>query len=667
MDREPAARRLTELRELINEHNYYYHVLDAPCISDALFDQYMQELMQLESLYPELSSDDSPSRRLGGPPISAFAEVRHLVPMLSLDNAFTGDALLAFYRRLQKIFGMGSITLVGEPKIDGLAVSLYYEDGKFVRGATRGDGYRGEDITANLCTIRSLPLRLREDIRAEVRGEVFMTREGFARLNREREQEGLSLFANPRNAAAGSLRQLDPAVAAQRPLDLFAYSLVNLSNKSITSQWEILALLKALGFKVNAHVSLLQDLDEALHFYAEINTLRHSLPYEIDGVVYKVNDLLLQEKAGSTSRAPRWAIAYKFAAAEGITRIRDITVTVGRTGTITPLAELDPLLLSGSLVKRASLHNEWIVREKDVMIGDMVVVHKAGEIIPEIVMVLKKRRSGGERPFIMPQSCPSCGREAKRLQGEAALRCLNPACPAQVVERIIHFASREAMDISGLGESLAAQLYHSGLVHDVGDLYALTAEDLLKLERLGEKSANNLLNVLERSKNNPLHRLLYGLGIRLVGERAARLLAAHFGSLPCLAAATSAELIALKEIGPRIAFSLISFFQGAEAKTVIHKLKQAEVNFLEEQEKEGQEDLAGKSFVFTGTLQRFTRQQAKEMVEGRGGKVLSAVSKNVDYLIAGGTAGSKLTRARELGITVLGEEGFAELLNQEPF
>jgi DNA ligase (NAD+) len=663
MDRETAAGRLTELRELINEHNYYYHVLDAPRISDALFDQYIQELLQLESLYPELGSDDSPSRRLGGPPLSAFAEVRHLAPMLSLDNAFTADALLAFYRRLQKIFGMEKVTLVGEPKIDGLAVSLYYEEGRFVRGATRGDGYRGEDITANLCTIRSLPLRLRNNISAEVRGEVFMTREGFTRLNRERDQEGLSLFANPRNAAAGSMRQLDPAVTAQRPLDLFAYSLVNRSDKNIASQWEILAMLKALGFKVNTHVSLLQDLHEALHFYAEINTLRHSLPYEIDGVVYKVNDLLLQEKAGSTSRAPRWAIAYKFVAVEGITRIQDITVTVGRTGTITPLAELDPLLLSGSLVKRASLHNEDIVREKDVMIGDMVVVHKAGEIIPEIVRVLKERRSGGERPFIMHQSCPSCGREAKRLPGEAALRCLNPACPAQVVERIIHFASRGAMDISSLGESLAAQLYHSGMVHDVGDLYALTMEDLVQLERMAEKSANNLLNALQRSKNNPLHRLLYGLGIRLVGERAARLLAVHFGSLPRLAAATPAELTALQDIGPRIAFSLVNFFQGAEAQTVIHKLKQAAVNFLEEQEREGKEDLAGKSFVFTGTLQRFTRRQAKEMIEARGGKVHSAVSKNVDYLIAGGKAGSKLAIARELGITVLGEEEFAELLN----
>ncbi|MEW5921274.1 MAG: NAD-dependent DNA ligase LigA [Bacillota bacterium] len=665
MEKEVATRRLAELRELIAEHNYYYHVLDAPRISDTQFDLLMKELLELEALFPELVTDDSPSRRIVGAPLTSFAEVQHVVPMLSLENAFSEGELAAFYRRLQKNLGIERVTLVGEPKIDGLAVSLYYEEGKFVRGATRGDGYRGEDITDNLCTIWSLPLRLRDRITAEVRGEVYMPRQGFERLNREREQEGLSLFANPRNAAAGSLRQLDPAVAAQRPLDLFVYSLVNFNSARGNSQWEILSLLKELGFKVNEHVSLLTGLAEALNFYKNMNEMRPALPYEIDGVVFKVNELAYQQKAGFTSRAPRWAVAYKFTAEEGITRIRDITVNVGRTGAITPLAELEPLLLSGSVIKRASLHNEGIIREKDVMIGDTVVVHKAGEVIPEIVRVLKEERRGGERPFTMPDHCPSCRKEVYRLPGEAALRCLNPACPAQVVERIIHFASRGAMDISGLGESLAAQLYHARLVNDVGDLYTLTAEELAGLERMGEKSATNLLGSLERSKKNPLHRLIYALGIRFVGERAARLLAAHFGRLPLLAAAAYEELVALKEIGPQIALSLQDFFRQEETKKILLKLERAGVNFQEEQHDRGRlrMDLAGKSFVLTGTLQHFTREQAREMIEGRGGKVLSSVSKNVDYLIAGEKAGSKLEKALDLGITVLGEEDLTALLD----
>jgi DNA ligase (NAD+) len=662
MDRETAARRLKELRELITEHNYHYHVLDAPRISDAQFDQLMRELMDLEALYPELFTADSPSRRVGSTPLTAFAEVEHAFPMLSLDNAFSEEDIAAYYRRLQKSLELEQFALVGEPKIDGLAVSLYYEDGSFSRGATRGDGTRGEDITENLCTIWSLPLRLREKIRAEVRGEVFMPREGFERLNMAREQEGLALFANPRNAAAGSLRQLDPAVAAQRPLDFFAYSLVNFAGEGGASQWEILANLKTLGFKVNEHVSLLNGLSDVMRYHQHMSELRSRLPYEIDGVVFKVNEVAYQKRVGFTSRAPRWAIAYKFTAEEGITRIRNITVNVGRTGAITPLAELEPLLLSGSVIKRASLHNEDIIREKDVMIGDTVVVHKAGEVIPEIIRVLQEQRSGAERPFRMPERCPSCCKEVKRIPGEAALRCLNPACPAQAVERIIHFASRSGMDISGLGEALAAQLYNSRLVNDVGDLYALTIDKLAGLERMGEKSAANLLAALEQSKKNPLHRLLYAMGIRFVGERTARLLATHFTSLRRVAEASYAELTVLRDMGPQIAFSLRDFFQREETGIIMEKLKEAGVNFQEKRAEGIQSTLAGNSFVLTGTLQHFSREQARAAIEQRGGKVLTSISKKVDYLIAGEKAGSKLLKAHELGIRVLGEDDLVKLL-----
>lgn len=662
MDQAKASRRLKELRELIDEHNYYYHVLDQPRISDYQFDKLMKELLELEAAYPVLVSSDSPSRRVGGKPLTAFAEVQHHVSMLSLDNAFSEEDLVAFYRRLQKNLGREKIELVGEPKMDGLAVSLTYEGGILTRGATRGDGTSGEDITANLRTIWSIPLRLQEDIDAEVRGEVFMPRSGFAQLNEARRQEGLSLFANPRNAAAGSLRQLDPAVAAQRPLDFFAYSIVDANAEAKGRQWEILAYLKKLGFKVNEHVSILQDLHDALQYYQKISELRPQLPYEIDGVVFKVNNLADQQQVGFTSRAPRWAIAYKFTAEEGITRVRDITVNVGRTGAITPLAELEPLTLSGSVIKRASLHNEDIIREKDVRVGDTVVIHKAGDVIPEIVRVMPDRRAGTAEPFTMPDHCPSCRKEVKRVPGEAALRCLNPACPAQAVERLIHFASRRCMDITGLGEALAAQLYREGLVRDVGDLYSLTAEDLAGLERMGEKSSANLLAALEHSKNNPLRRLLYALGIRFVGERTARLLAEHFGTLQRLAEASYVEIVSLKDMGPQIAFSVHDFFQRQETAVIIEKLSKAGVNFLEQQESLPQKSLSGYTFVLTGTLQHYSREEAKAAIESRGGKVLSSVSKNVDYLIAGEKAGSKLVKAQDLGVTVLKEEDLMKLL-----
>jgi len=663
MESKTAELKLQELRKQIDEHNYAYHVLDSPRISDEEFDRLMRELIQLETLFPELVTADSPSRRVGGKPVDVFREISHVIPMLSLENVFSEGELRDFFQRVKRSTGADSLSWVGEPKIDGLAVSLSYEKGLFTGGATRGDGYTGEDITHNLLTIKSLPLRLKEMVSLEVRGEVFISKSAFQQLNRARESRGLPLFANPRNAAAGSLRQLDPRIAAERPLDIFIYSLVFLAGEQPKEHWEALQYLRELGFKVNSHVSLLSGFDEIMDYYREMERKRSELFYEIDGVVLKINDYSLQEKLGATSRAPRWAIAFKFSAEEKITRVEDIQVNVGRTGTITPVAILQPVRLAGTVVKRASLHNEDILQEKGVMIGDRVVVHKAGDVIPEIVRVIAEERDESVKPFVMPKICPSCGEVVNRLPGEAALRCFNPACPAQVIERIIHFASRAGMDIVGLGESLSRQLYEAGLVKDVGDLYSLTEEKLAALERMGEKSAQNLLQSLEKSKKNPLHKLLYGLGIRLVGERAARILAAHFKKLPHLQNASLEELTLLVEIGPGIAASVREFFRQEAAAKIIAKLEKAGVNFFEETGK-GREDntLQGKTFVLTGTLEGYSRQEVKELIESRGGKVLGSISKKTDFLLAGDNPGSKLDKAKSLKIAVISEGEFEKMI-----
>ena len=663
MDRDAAAARLEELRELINKHNYYYHVLDNPRISDSQFDLYMKDLLQLENLFPDLVTNDSPSKRIGGSPISAFKQAKHPVPMLSLDNIFSKNELKEFYMRLKKALNIEEVFWVGEPKIDGLAVSLYYENGVFVRGTTRGDGYTGEDITHNLYTIRSLPLQLKEKITAEIRGEVFIPREEFLELNNLRNGMGLPPFANPRNAAAGSLRQLDPKIAAERSLDLFVFSLIHTSlTKPLLSHWDTLQYLRELGFKVNKHASLLRGLEQAMDFCSFIDSKRQELPYEIDGVVLKINEISHQEKLGYTSRAPRWAAAFKFSSEEGVTRVKDIEVNVGRTGAVTPVALLEPVLLAGSVVQRASLHNEDVLREKGVMIGDEVVVHKAGDVIPEIVKVLWEKRTGQEQSFSMPSVCPSCGKDLTRLSGEAAWRCLNPACEAQLIEKIIHFASRRAMDISGLGEAAARQLFESGLVKDVGDLYFLRKEELVQLERMGEKSADNLLLALEQSKLNPLNKLLVGLGIRFVGERAAQILAAHFKSLPRMAEASVEEMTALIEIGPVIAASVREFFQQPETSEILRKLEKAEVAFYESDNGQKEGTFKEYTFVLTGTLSGYTRQEAKALIESKGGKVINSVSKNTNYVLAGENPGSKLEKARELGIEILSEKDFNELI-----
>ncbi len=662
MESKTAAEKLEKLRELINEHNYAYHVLDDPRISDGEFDGLMRELNRLESLFPELVTADSPSRRVGGKAIEAFSQVAHRVPMLSLENVFSVEELGDFFRRAEKIAGPGSLTWVGEPKIDGLAVSLTYENGLFSGGATRGDGFTGEDITHNLLTIKSLPLRLRKAVSLEVRGEVFIPKGAFRELNKAREGEGLPPFANPRNAAAGSLRQLDPRVAAGRPLDLLVYSLISLPGGQFPGgHYETLQYLAGLGFKTSPHVALLPGFERAVAYFRDMDLKRGDLPYEIDGVVLKIDDYSLQEKMGETSRAPRWAVAFKFSAEEKTTQVKGIEVNVGRTGTITPIAILEPVLLAGTVVKRASLHNEDYIREKGVMVGDLVVVHKAGDIIPEIVRVVAEERTGFARPFTMPGECPSCGETVHRLPGEAALRCFNPACPAQLIERIIHFASRAGMDIGGLGESLAVQLYAKELAEDVGDLYGLTEDKLSSLERMGPKSARNLLDSLEKSKSNSLHKLLYGLGIRLVGERAARLLAAHFKHLHRLREATLEELTGLAEIGPGIAASVREFFGQETAARVLEKLERAGVNFYEETERVASSDknfLRGKSFVLTGALQGYSRQEARELIESKGGRVAGSISKKIDYLLAGENPGSKLEKAEALKIAIISQDEF---------
>ncbi len=669
MDLETARGRLSRLKEEIHRHNYAYHVLDQPVISDAEFDRMMTELLQLEAQFPELVTDDSPSRRVGGTPVPSFQEVRHLEPMLSLDNLFSEEDFAEFYRRVQKTLGrQEEISFVGEPKIDGLAVSLYYEEGIFRRGATRGDGFTGEDITHNLLTIGSLPLQLPEPITAEFRGEAYISKRNFLALNRARESLGLITFANPRNAAAGSLRQLDPKVAAERPLDLFVYAVNRVSgSKVFSTQWEALQYLGQLKFKVNPEARQVHGLEGGLAYCRQLAEKRHQLAYEIDGAVLKVNDFAAQRQLGFTGRAPRWAVAFKFSSEEAETVVRDIIVNVGRTGAITPVALLEPVLLAGSVVQRASLHTEDVLREKDVRIGDTVIIHKAGDVIPEVIQVRKDRRDGNQLLFSMPKWCPSCQKPVLRLPDEAVLRCMNPACPAQLVERIVHFASRRGMDIAGLGEAIALLLFQSSLVRDVGDLYYLKKEDLVPLERLGEKSAANLLAELEKSKQNPLHKLLYALGIRFVGERTARLLASRLPSLYAVIQVSPQELERMEEIGPKISTSIVEFFKQPETIRVVEKLEKAGVNFFaaESFQGAGQPDrFAGKTFVLTGSLENYSREEAKNVIEVEGGKVVSSISKNTDYLLTGNNPGSKLDRARELGIAIIAEEEFSAWLRE---
>lgn len=667
MDRLTAEKRMEELTKLIERHNRLYHEEDRPEISDQEYDQLVRELIALEENFPELAQPDSPTKRVGGAPLPFFEKVVHKTPMLSLGNAFSEEDLRDFDRRVRQTVGNQTVRYVCELKIDGLAVSLLYENGLFVKGATRGDGTTGEDITQNLRTIRSIPLRLRRPLSLEARGEAYMPKPAFEKLNKEREERGEPLFANPRNSAAGSLRQLDPKIAASRQLDTFIYSIGDLQGESVESHSEGLDLLESLGFKVNPERRTYSDIDEVIAFIHSWTQKRPSLPYEIDGMVIKVDSYAQQEELGFTAKSPRWAIAYKFPAEEAVTILEGIEVSVGRTGTVTPTALLKPVSLAGTTVKRASLHNEDIIREKGLLIGDHVVVKKAGDIIPEIVAVLPERRTGGETPFSMPTHCPECGSELVRLEDEVALRCINPMCPALIREGIIHFVSRTAMNIDGLGEKVVAQLYNDGIIHSVADLYYLHQQRdvLLGMERMGEKSVDNLLAAIEASKENSLERLLFGLGIRLVGAKAAKVLAEHFGHMDAIAQAQEEEFTLIDEIGPKMAASLYQYFRQPQAEAVIERLKAAGVNMAYKGVRvEGGENLpfSGKTIVVTGTLSAMSRQEAEETIARLGGKVTGSVSKKTDLVIAGEKAGSKLEKAEKLGVAVMDEAGFLQIL-----
>lgn len=665
MERQTAEKRIEELRGLLNQYSHEYYVLDHPTVPDAEYDRLLNELIQLEEAYPDMLTPDSPTQRVGGQVLDMFQKVTHEIPMLSLGNAFNEASLRDFDRKVRQAVG-DQYEYVCELKIDGLAVSLKYENGVFIQGSTRGDGTTGEDITANLKTIHSIPLRLPQPLSLEVRGEVFMPKNSFAVLNQQKEENGEEPFANPRNAAAGSLRQLDPKIAASRKLDIFLYSIADTGGANITSHSEGLDWLDSLGFKTNQERRTCANIEEVLEYVNGWVEKRPQLLYEIDGIVIKVNSYAHHEILGTTVKSPRWSIAYKFPAEEVMTTLLDIELNVGRTGVVTPTAILDPVKVAGSTVGRATLHNEDLIREKDIRIGDKVVIKKAGDIIPEVVNVVFDHRTGDEVEFHMPSHCPECESELVRLEDEVALRCINPKCPAQIREGLIHFASRNAMNIDGLGEKVISQLFAEKLIADVADLYRLEREQLLKLERMGERSVSNLLQAIENSKRNSLERLLFGLGIRHVGAKAAKTLAIEFQSMDRLAGTTREELTEINEIGEKMADSIVTFFQQEEVLELIKELKDLGLNMEYTgvmpvvSSEEAQSVFFGKTIVLTGKLERLTRNEAKETIEALGGKVAGSVSKKTDLVIAGEEAGSKLKKAEELGITIWNEEKLIE-------
>jgi len=668
-----VKQRIEELREVINHHNYRYYVLDSPEISDAEYDELMKELRQLEAEHHELVTPDSPTQRIGAPPVEAFGVVEHPQPLLSLANAFSYEELAAWHKRVSNLLSGRQFDLVCEPKIDGLAVALTYVDGLLVTGATRGDGYRGEDITQNLKTIRSIPLSIPKEAppRFEVRGEVYLPKAGFKKLNEERAKEELPLFANPRNAAAGSVRQLDSSITARRPLDIFIYGLGWAEGKAVPdAHWEIMQYLKSLGFKINPNIALRRSLDEAEKYYQGWVESREKFPYEADGIVVKVNSIALQQELGTVTHEPRWAIAYKFPAIQGTTKLLDIGINVGRTGSLNPYAILEPVQVGGVVISSAALHNEEDIHRKDIRIGDWVVVQRAGEVIPEIVEPIVSRRTGKEKIFSMPGRCPVCGSEVIKPEGEAMHRCTNAACPSQALERIKHFVSRGAMDIDGVGEKLCQALFEAGLVKDAADLYYLTKEQLLGLERMADKSVSNVLSSIERSKDRPLARVIFALGIPHVGDQYAELLAERFQSIDQLAEASQEELSALPSIGPKIAEGIFAFFRQKGNKQIIEKLKKRGVKLEREKVKKVGEGLvpslplAGLEFVLTGKLDSFSRSEAEAKIKALGGKAGSDVTKKTSYVVVGADPGSKLAKAEKLGTKTLSEAEFLKLLDK---
>jgi DNA ligase (NAD+) len=662
---ETLSQHAEELRRQLAHHEYLYYVLDQPEISDAEYDALMRELRQLEDAHPELRTPDSPTQRVGGQPREGFVKVPHSSPMLSLDNALNEEELREFDGRVRSLLKSEEFQYVAELKLDGLSMAAYYSEGRFRQAITRGDGRIGEDVTENARTIRSLPLRLQpkamEANEFEVRGEVVMQRRYFERLNEERERQGLARFANPRNAAAGALRALDPSYTASRQLDYFAYFLLRDGRTMLNSQWETLQQLSAAGFKVNRFRQKCRNVEELLAFIREWDTKREELPYEIDGVVAKVDSIAQQETLGWTAKAPRWAIAFKYAARQATTVLEDIGVQVGRTGTLTPVAHLKPVSIGGVTVARATLHNEDEIARLGVQIGDTVLLERSGDVIPKIVRVLEP---GIHRhPFTMPKACPVCGGHVVREEGEAASRCINTNCPARLRESLLHFAARPVMDIDGMGEALVDQLLARGLVKNIADLYELKEEQLVELERMGKKSASKVIANINRSRSQPLSRLLNGLGIPFVGERTAQILAGHFGSLDAIAAASVADLQQAQEIGPKVADSIRQFFAEERNRELIERLRAAGLQLIGPKTSRAEGALSGRTFVLTGTLPTLKREEAKERIQAAGGKVVGSVSSKTHYVVAGEEAGSKLDKARDLGVAVLDETGLLSMLD----
>ena len=657
-------KKIEVLRERIRHHEYRYYVLDAPEIKDADFDKLMNELKRLEAEHPKLITPDSPTQRVGGKPREGFVKAKHSSPMLSLDNAYSQEELRDWERRVHELSGRTDLEYMCELKLDGMSLALVYSDGRLERGITRGDGNIGEDVTLNVRTVRSIPLSIAKDKLKkagippdfEVRGEILMPTEAFRELNEQRERQGLAVFANPRNFTAGTVRQLDPSITAQRRMDYFAYLLLKDGQTFLDRQSKAMDAMEAAGFKVNPNRKLAKNLDEVWTFIQSWESRRGSLPYEIDGIVVKVDRTAWQRELGFTGKAPRWAIAYKYAARGAVTQIEDILVQVGRTGKLTPVAALKPVPIGGTTVSRATLHNLDFIEQLGVKIGDWVEVERGGDVIPKVVKVVDdNEHPRGKKEFHMPEHCPVCGGNVVRTEGEADHRCVNANCPAKLQGTILHFASRHVMNIDGLGEVLVNQLTERGLVKNVADLYKLTKDALLTLDRLGEKSAENVLAEIDASKQLPLERVIYGLGIRFVGERTAQFLAEHFGSLDAITKASTEDLEEVNEVGPRIAESIVEFFADEHNRKLVSDLRKAGLTFTGQKKEKGTK-LAGKTFVLTGTLARHTRDEAKKMIEDAGGRVSGSVSKKTDYVVAGSDAGSKLDKARELGVSVIGEE-----------
>jgi DNA ligase (NAD+) len=673
-----AKAQIEKLRAEINRHNYLYYVQDSPEISDAEYDGLMRQLKDLEEKYPQFLTPDSPTQRVGAAPLEAFGVVNHPFPLLSLGNVFSDDELMAWYNRTARLAGNTPFDFVGEHKIDGLAVALTYVDRQLATGATRGDGYRGENITQNLRTIRSIPLSVPKDAppRFEVRGEVYLPRTGFHKLNQERAAEGLPLFANPRNAAAGSVRQLDSRITARRPLDIFIYMLGYAEGKAVpTTHWETMEWLKSLGFKINPNNRLLKGIIEVQEYYHVWKEQREGLTYEVDGIVAKINQLNLHEELGDIGHEPRWAIAYKFPAVQGTTVLKSIEISVGRTGTLNPYAVLEPVAVGGVTIKSAALHNEDDIRRKDIREGDTVIIQRAGEVIPEILGPVISKRTGKEKPFNLlkklPKNakgqpvCPACQQPSViRPEDEVMYYCANAACPAQAQQRIEHFASKGAMDIRGIGEKISATLYREGLAKDPADLYYIKKEPLAELEKMGEKSAANIINAINTSKERPLARVIYALGIRHIGEEMAVVLAGNFLSIEKLAQASREELMQISAIGPKIADSVNAFFRQNGNLDIIRRLKEAGVKLEEKVSVKKDLPLSGKEFVLTGTLEGFTRQAAEARIRELGGAAKDNVTKKTNYIIVGADPGSKLARATELGIETLNEQQFLDKLRE---